>query len=138
MKKPMILLQPLMKPKPQQSGQRHCPFLGLDSFTYSRLITASAARLGLEHLHLVPYDLRHAGASEDLLTKRRSELEVQLRGRWRSVMSLKRYGKPGQSSAMMQEIPTHVIRYGNLVHALLGDLFSGRKAVPVPPTGPRH
>lgn len=39
------------------------------------------------------YALRRGGASEDLRSRSRSPLEVQHRGRWRTVASLRRYGK---------------------------------------------
>ena len=50
--------------------------------------------LGLPEL--CQYQLRHGGASNDLLTKLRSEEGVRGRGRWKGYSSVRRYGKPAQ------------------------------------------
>eukprot|EP00971_Amphidinium_carterae_P246746 4900539-Amphidinium_carterae.1 len=42
------------------------------------------------------YQLRHGGASEDLLSNKRSVSLVKARGRWLSDSSLRRYAKPAQ------------------------------------------
>eukprot|EP00959_Pyramimonas_sp_CCMP1952_P341554 7154714-Pyramimonas_sp.AAC.1 len=47
----------------------------------------------LEGLGIAPYSLRHAGPSWDVIAGRRSQLEVQRRGRWASMSSLIRYEK---------------------------------------------
>ena len=55
---------------------------------------------GVGHLQLVPYMLRHGGASHDALAGRRSIAAIKKRGRWRSDQSLRRYQK--ESLAMAQ------------------------------------
>eukprot|EP00434_Breviolum_minutum_P020702 symbB.v1.2.018256.t1/scaffold1449.1/size118046/7 len=55
--------------------------------------------LGLKELgkpHL--YRLRHGGATHEIANKLRQTTEVQLRGRWQSIRSLKNYEKGGQNS----------------------------------------
>ncbi len=45
---------------------------------------------------LVPYSLRHAGASKDALCKIRTLREIQKRGRWRAHRSITRYEQGGR------------------------------------------
>lgn len=53
----------------------------------------TCAGLHLEHLRPVLYMARHSGASTDRLENRASLAEVQVRGRWRSDTSVRRYEK---------------------------------------------
>lgn len=73
--------------------------------------------LGLEALEPNLYALRHGGASEDLRLQRRSALEVQLRGRWRSVASLKRYGKATRLTTQLNKIRPNVIEFGQKIQS---------------------
>ena len=54
------------------------------------------ALIALKLPPLVWYQLRHGGASADLLEKRRSMGEIMQRGRWEHPKSMKRYAKSGQ------------------------------------------
>lgn len=54
---------------------------------FQRRFAAACAELGLEPVKPSLYALRHGGASEDLSSRRRSPLEVQLTGRWRTMLS---------------------------------------------------
>lgn len=58
------------------------------------------------------YALRHGGASEDLRSRARSPLEVQLRGRWRTATSLRRYGKASRLMTQSAKVPSDVARFG--------------------------
>eukprot|EP00972_Heterocapsa_arctica_P038827 5721550-Heterocapsa_arctica.AAC.1 len=42
------------------------------------------------------YQMRHGGASEDLLSHSRPQDDVKRRGRWSTDSSLRRYAKPAQ------------------------------------------
>jgi hypothetical protein len=55
---------------------------------------AACLTLGLPPLCM--YQLRHGGASEDLLSKSRDAHAVKARGRWNTDSSLRRYAKPAQ------------------------------------------
>ncbi|OLQ05790.1 hypothetical protein AK812_SmicGene10971 [Symbiodinium microadriaticum] len=48
----------------------------------------------LGHMHL--YRLRHGGASHDFAAKHRDLAAIQMRGRWRSATSVRRYQKGGR------------------------------------------
>ena len=63
---------------------------------------SACAALGLPPLCL--YQLRHGGASEDILSKDREYLEVKARGRWCTDVSLRRYAKPAQLRRLMGEL----------------------------------
>ena len=86
----------------------------------------------VEAFNLVPYSMRHAGASHDVLAKVRSIAEVKLRGRWRSDSSLQRYSKPAQSQQMAHELPPEVAAFGKLTQESLDKWLSGT----VPPARP--
>ena len=53
----------------------------------------------------VLYQLQHGGASHEVLTGRRSTLDVQNRGRWRTVTSVKRYEKGGRINQVLALVP---------------------------------
>ena len=55
---------------------------------------AACQSLGLPPLCM--YQLRHGGASEDLLSKTRDTQAVKARGRWTTDSSVRRYAKPAQ------------------------------------------
>jgi len=68
----------------------------LFDYTYPQFLsifTEASAALGLK---LVPYLMRHSGASIDRATDVRSQSEVGKRGRWASVRSIRRYEKRGR------------------------------------------
>lgn len=46
---------------------------------------------GVSVLDAHPYAVRHAGASSDALRRRRSLAEIQARGRWRTIASVRLY-----------------------------------------------
>ena len=79
---------------------------------YTKEFEAAVVALKLEPLKPCRYAMRHGGASEDLLLRRRSALEVKRRGRWRSDDSLKRYGKETRLLAELSKIPKMTMRIG--------------------------
>eukprot|EP00435_Cladocopium_sp_Y103_P042198 s2255_g11.t1 len=79
--------------------------------------------LGLEHLGTCLYTLRHGGATHDILTRRRSMLEVKQRGRWQSDTSLRRYVKLARLQHEQSKIPKSVSEKGLQVLANLPQLL---------------
>ncbi len=76
--------------KKRRAGQRLWPF------SHEQMLScwqSALVALGLDHLQIEPYALRHGGASHDIMTSRRDSLAVQRRGRWRSTAMIKRYEK---------------------------------------------
>ena len=88
-----------------------------------QLFLQAVAVLGMSLLAPVRYSLRHGGASDDILTKRRSLLEVKRRGQWRTDQSLRRYGKETKAIAEVNKIPPNVLEYGQQVSLNLEAVF---------------
>ena len=98
----------------------------------------AARALGLEPLRPCLYALRHGGASDDVLTQRRSMLAVKARGRWASDDSLKRYGKATRLLSEVQKMPPATVAYGARIEAALAGIMLGTAAAPPPPASSRH
>ena len=103
-----------------------------DATEFRLTFKAAADLLGLGQLAPHPYSLRHGGASDDLLTRRRSLEQVQARGRWVSASSLRRYTKATRLLRELQEVHSDVFSFGDFVmnqftalveHGLTGPLF---------------
>ena len=95
-------------------------FEPLWDFTRDQLCTAfmqAFSHLGLSHLSPHLYGLRHGGASDDLLRRRRPHSEVKARGRWASDSSLKRYGKAARLQLEITKIPPAVVAFGQAIEA---------------------
>ena len=75
------------------------PLWTLNGADIIRDLNAAIVGLGLEHLEISRYSLRHGGASHDLLSGARSRAEVQARGGWMTEASVRRYGKAGRALA---------------------------------------
>eukprot|EP00973_Karenia_brevis_P002864 388771-Karenia_brevis.AAC.1 len=58
------------------------------------------------------YVLRHGGASRDALMKLRSLPEIQRRGRWSSLDSVKHYEKHARTQSHLHQIPRSTLDYG--------------------------
>ena len=69
------------------------------------------AELRIPKQQLVWYQLRHGGASADLLERRRSVPEIQARGRWMRPESMRRYAKSGQIQKVLNALPKDVRRF---------------------------
>jgi len=94
-------------------------------------------KFGLAPLRPNLYALRHGGASDDMASCRRSPREVQLRGRWRTVMSLRRYAKVVRLTTQAQKAPGSVGDYGRQVEQQVLAFFlasaSNPRSLPRPP-----
>ena len=110
------------------------PMWTFDSSDYLRMFKQAVAMLGLEHLGLVPYSLRHAGPSWDALTGRRPQREIQRRGRWKSTASVVRYERASRVLAALHEVPGPMLRYLSLCEQHLASYVKGDVPPPRPPT----
>lgn len=91
--------------------------------------------LKLEPLGLSLYALRHGGASHDVLSRRRSMLEVKQRGRWSSDTSLKRYVKEARLQTELSKVPTAVKEYGRTILQNLPQFLMNPTLAPKAPGG---
>ena len=90
----------------------------------------AAALAGLARLGLVPYSLRHAGPSWDAIRRRRSQREIQRRGRWASPTSVQRYERSSRVVATLQELPEETLLFLQHCEMHLAELVTGRIAAP--------
>jgi len=73
-------------------SQPQMPLFQMNSDRFQKVWKGACIRLGIV-AHV--YQLRHSGASDDALERRRTPLEIMARGRWKTLKSLERYKKPG-------------------------------------------
>jgi hypothetical protein len=98
------------------------------------LFVSSCELMGLsKDTKVCLYQLRHGGASDDLLSCRREALEVQRRGRWRTDASVRRYGKPAQVQRALLKLTKSRVDFGRRSWENLEKLFSGAVAPHLPP-----
>jgi len=101
---------------------------------FNRLFHEAVAALELEKAlgRITLYRLRHAGASEDCVTHRRSLKDIAKRGRWKTTRSVRRYEKGGRISQLL-----HRLKPAQLAHAQSCAKLIGRIAVgEAPPCSP--
>ena len=91
--------------------------------------------LGLSHLHLCRYSLRHGGASHDFLSGLRPIADVKNRGHWMSDMSIQRYTKPARALRELARMDPLVVKYGKKVADNLSKVFH-REISLLPPKVP--
>ena len=78
------------------------------------------------------YQLRHAGASNDLLRQTRTRPEAEGRGRWKTPTSLRRYGKPNQIQKVLERIPPPLRAFADLAHTEVESVLRNSKQIPIP------
>ena len=66
--------------------------------------------LRLDSLRASPHTLRHGAASTDYALKARDLLEIQRRGRWKAVASVRRYEKSGRLAAQVALLSPQQLR----------------------------
>lgn len=97
------------------------------------LFLKTATALGLGALRPCRYSLRHAGASHDVLSRRRLASDVKKRGRWRADSSVKRYAKDSLAMAELHKVPLAVRTYGARAAPAIVSIPLGVMAPPPPP-----
>lgn len=95
---------------------------------------AVQTQLGLRQACL--YQLRHGGASGDVLCRRRSLLEVMCRGRWATDRTLRRYCKPGKLEYLMNKLSPHMREYSLWAERNIEAVIANNKAAKAPPASP--
>ena len=97
--------------------------------TYRQVVDSIAVSGHMLGLKLVPYQLRHSGASDDRLQKIRTSEEIMKRGRWRTLKSVARYEKHARVTLEFSRLTASVQAHCVACEGQLGDVFLGR----VPP-----
>ena len=96
-----------------------------------RAFRAASVALGLP-ADTCLYQLRHGGASEDLISGARSKGEVMRRGRWRTEGSVLRYGKPAMLHRLLGVMSPALVSHGELAWQHLQGLLEGTQPASVP------
>lgn len=102
------------------------------------LFSQCTTALNLEALNLCRYSLRHGGASEDIVTSRRTLLEVKRRGAWRTDQSLGRYAKEARVLGELKKVSPRVLSLGKMVSENLGPVLLQKMSVCVPVLNPHN
>ena len=120
-------LGPVDRSSPVQLGPHgKLPNENLWSDPYHVLVAEyrkASERLGLQSLGSCLYTLRRGGATHDIVTRRRSMLEVKQRSRWASDNSLKRYVKLARLQCEQSKMSPTLIEKGQDVLRKLPDLL---------------
>lgn len=104
------------------------PLWNFNLMEYELCIKKAAVSSGQEALNIVPYTLRHSGATVDLAMRRRTEIDVMRRGRWQSQTSLARYGKPGVLHKSLSKLSPEVQNHLAACEKNLKAIFAGKMA----------
>ena len=120
------LFRQLKKGHPEQ------PLWDFDYSHFCKMFYQAAQALKLS---VTPYQWRHSGPSIDRAKDRRSLLEVQKRGRWKSFKSVARYEKSARLGANFAQLGTSLQRHCQDTESLLEDVMLGRRLAPPPPIG---
>ena len=120
----------LSRLKKRKAGMRIWRFDSVQGLNYFKSIIN---RLRLPIPIATFYILRHGGASHDVVTGRRSIMEVKSRGRWTSDRSVRRYSKATRALPELEILPAVWRRYALKVERLLPELLEGKQAITWPP-----
>ncbi|CAE7713929.1 unnamed protein product [Symbiodinium sp. CCMP2592] len=118
----------------QKRGEEHIFTITLENVT--QFLERAQIDLELKGLgELQPYRLRHGGASHDFVGKLRDLASIQMRGRWRSQSSVRRYQKGGRLTQLMQTLPLHVKKAAENAVRKLPAALAGlpKRGLPGPP-----
>ena len=87
------------------------------------LFFEAVENLGMAALNPVRYSLRHGGASDDIISHRRTLLAVKRRGQWRTDQSLRRYAKETKVTTELHKLPPETLKYAKYVQNHLESIF---------------
>ena len=107
----------LMLASLKQRRQDRVKVFNFTHAAWAREFGLACQRAGLGSLGpVVLYQLRHGGATHELVTKAREPVGLQKRGRWRTVASLRRYEKGGRLAEQISRMqPPQLARAEKLI-----------------------
>ena len=108
----------------RQAGPTETLFAGLSLPLFEKEMREAAALTKLEPLSPTPHMLRHGGPSADVFLGARTLLQVQKRGRWNSMQSVKRYEKSAKLLRMVRLLPNDVVNGADKFVAKLRKAFA--------------
>lgn len=105
-------------------------------FTYAQLAKRVQEAAAVLQVKFVPYQVRHSGPSWDRLRQRRSLLEIQKRGHWRTFSSVQRYEKSTRSMSQYHELRPELRSHLEALAARLPHIMMhGERLPPCPNIG---
>ena len=100
-------------------------------FTHPEMVDSFKLAVGSIGLpSFVPYQLRHSGPSWDRQHKRRSQLAIMKRGRWKSLASLVRYEKGGMVTKDYGKLHPRLREHLELCSRVLEQVMLGGRLPP--------
>ncbi|CAK0791289.1 unnamed protein product [Prorocentrum cordatum] len=121
--------------KALKGRQSSRPLLDLSYPQFLRFFRRAATNIGAD---VVPHQGRHSGASLDRATGRRSLEEVQKRGRWAAMSSVKRYEKSGRPNESWEKLGDASKAHCAAAAKLLQEVLMLGRPAPAPPYGGRE
>jgi len=118
-------LAPMVQGRPSSA-----PLFEIEETALRRAWNDAVQQLGLPARTCL-YQLRHGGAAEDTLSRRRTPMEVMMRGRWATLRSVRRYAKPAQVQKFLATISPGSRRYCAEAEKSLKDIVGGRRPAQV-------
>ncbi|CAK0905964.1 unnamed protein product, partial [Prorocentrum cordatum] len=98
------LFQKLLRERPKNS-----PLFPVTHSEWNAKFAAAARDSGLQPLlPLTLHQLRHGGASHELLVRVHTQDEVKKRGRWATDQAVRRYAKGGRIQEQLNMLPHHI------------------------------
>lgn len=88
-----------------------------------RSLKTACKYLGLDHMHVCLYSLRHGGASHDSLHNLHTLPGIKDRGRWADDRSLRRYRKETRARLELFKLPGDVLIFGQEIFYHLEGIF---------------
>ena len=112
------------------------PFLEGNTRKLQALLDEAQCLMGVEAVlgRQTLYVLRHSGASVDTWLRRRTQDELQRRGRWKSSVSIRRYEKGGRLVERLHRFPAATMAFAESSMTKLGKVLQGRCAPLRPPS----
>ena len=114
---------PVLEGLVKRGSGADAPVFRLDHGKLASRFRDIARQLGVEKACL--YQLRHGGASHDLLSKKRDKHGVMARGRWRTDSSLRRYAKPAAVQRLLQAVDPALVEKGAYLATKMRELLCG-------------
>ena len=94
-------------------------FHGLALHRYEKLVRSTSEQLGFDWLRLSPHMFRHGGPSRDALVGTMTLQQIQQRGRWKALESVRRYEKHAKLLRVAGRLSADDLRDSALVPATL-------------------
>jgi hypothetical protein len=114
-----------------RAGNPELPLWDFDYHLFTREFKKSVT--ALQSPHVVPYQMRHSGASCDRASRERSQEEVIKRGQWRAATSAARYEKSARlAKSLARHSAAMVAHMRECEQKVEGVLLRGESA-PAPP-----